>query len=139
MFARSYLAPIALVGAVLGGTVAAIAQSSPTTTVAPAPVASPYAMPGRHHGGWRAALATLNLTPDQSAKINSLMQTDRASMTAAQTAGTPPDPQARRAMHAKMMADIESVLTPDQKTQFEASMHHHRTPGMAPAPQASPA
>ena len=132
MFDRIYLAPLALAGVLLGTSVGAFAQAA--APIAPATSAtSGSAMNGHHrhhHRGWRAALDSLTLSPDQKTKIDATVRADRQAFRAG---GSEQTPEARRAAGAKMRADVESVLTPDQKTQFEATLKanraHATTPG----------
>lgn len=133
MFHRTYLGPIALAGALLGTSVAAFAQGQAPAPVAPAASATTGpAMNGHHHrrGGWRAALEGLTLTADQKTKIDSIMRADQEAYRAG---GNDQSPEARMAARAKMRTDVENVLTPDQKTQFEATLKYHRSPTTSPA------
>ncbi len=66
----------------------------------------------------------LNLTPDQTTAIKAIFDDERAKMEAERASGASLSPEDRR---AKMMAmreeentKIEAVLTPDQKTKYEA-------------------
>lgn len=125
---RSYLSLFAIVGALLGASVAAGAQTVPAS---PAPAASGApAAPGtgHHHRGGRMgrALRGLGLTSNQRAQIKTLMTSYRSSRTSA-------TPQTRQ----QLVAGIENVLTPTQRTQFEASMQHKGRNG-AGVPAASP-
>jgi len=89
----------------------AAVQASP---VADDATAAPSPRPVMH-GRLRAALASLDLTPDQQTKIRSIMQRAHASRMTA----TP-------MTHEAEVAAIEAVLTPDQRTSFEAAMQPAR-------------
>ena len=120
MSIRLFLTPFALAGALLGGCVAAFAQAAPPPAPAPAQQqgATPPAgadgapnAPPRHHANVRAALATLDLTSDQQAQVQSFMKSYRAS----RQTDTPET-------HKQLMAQIRGVLTPDQQTRFRSAM-----------------
>lgn len=144
MLDRSYLAPIALVGAILGVGAGAFAQT--VSAPAPAPAITHSTMPHarRHHGHNRmhAALETLGLTDDQKTKIAAIVRTDRESFHTGRTAQPPPTADERHAYQQKLRADVETVLTADQKAKFDIALTRHgdrRHPsGMMPIPQASP-
>ena len=127
MLNRMPLALFAIVGSLLGASVAAGAQTAAT---APAPVAS-YAPGATHHhrgGRMNRALRSLNLTTAQRTQIKTLMTSYRASRTSA-------TPQTRQ----QLMSGINNVLTPTQRTQFTAAMaRRHHDGSMAPAPNSSP-
>lgn len=120
----------ALAAAMLAASVAASAQSA-----APSAPSAPAGAHHHHHHGWRAALAQLALTTDQKTRIDALVRADRSALETSADAGTP---AGRAAYRAKLRSDIETVLTPDQKTQFEASMTHHHARPDAGAPTVSP-
>jgi Spy/CpxP family protein refolding chaperone len=88
---------------------AASAQSAP-----PAPAAQPH-----HHGGWMHALHSVNLTADQRAQIKSLAKQTRADNQNA-------DPATKRANIQKLRAQIDGLLTPDQRSQFQAAIAAQR-------------
>ncbi|QUD86621.1 MdtA/MuxA family multidrug efflux RND transporter periplasmic adaptor subunit [Phenylobacterium montanum] len=73
--------------------------------------------PGGGRGGARfqAMMDQLDLTPDQKEKIRPILSDMRQK---AMAAG--PDPEARRAAMKEAMPKIEAILTPEQKTKFEA-------------------
>jgi Spy/CpxP family protein refolding chaperone len=87
--------------------------------------------PGRH---LEMLQHELGLTPDQTAKVKTILDDGRAQMMAQHDAATSPEDR-----HVKMMADmqaenakIKAVLTPDQLTKFdamEARMREHRRDG----------
>jgi len=122
---RLILAPLALAGALLGGSVAAFAQAAP----APAATAPQNADDGapaqamHHRSKMREVLSSLDLTDDQKAQIKGFMKSFHDSR---QTA----TPETRK----QLLAQIEGVLTPDQAGKFEAGMHA-KAPDQAPQPQ----
>jgi Spy/CpxP family protein refolding chaperone len=125
VFVRPYLAILAMLGALLGATVAARAQAYPLPTAPPGAAAAPQnAAPGaaqRRRPRLRMVLRQLDLTPAQSGQIRSIVQSFRASRSSA-------TPMTRR----QMLGQIEGVLTPGQRGRFEAGMHPHRQPQAAP-------
>ncbi len=143
MLDRSYLAPIALVGAILGVGAGAVAQTTAAPTSAPAVTDSTMPHARHHHGHdrMRAALATLGLSADQKTKIAAIIRTDREAFRAGRSAQSPPSADERRTYREKMRADVEALLTADQKARLESALsrHGHAHPtGMMPMPQASP-
>jgi protein CpxP len=72
----------------------------------------------------------LNLTPDQSTAIRAIFEDERTKMEAARSADASLSPEDRRAKMMAMRQDentkIEAVLTPDQKTRYEAMMARQR-------------
>ena len=116
-------------------------------------LAQPAPAPGRFARGVRAAMASLDLTADQQTKIKAIfqarkdegqalraqMQADRNALRAAATVETP-DPTAvgqaflkvranRTAAAAKMKAvkaEIDAVLTADQRSRLEGWLAAHR-------------
>ncbi len=126
---RSFLASFVLAGVLLGAYGTAFAQSAP----APAPPAAqqnqngpggpdqqmgpdgqpdPNAPPQRPPNRMRLAIQSLTLSPDQHAKIQGMLRSFRQ----ARQAGTP-------VPRRQMIAQIESVLTPQQQHRFEAQLH----------------
>jgi len=131
MNARPYLSLIAFASALLGGTVAAGAQSAPypmpTAPAADGSQAQPSATHARHPNRMRAALRQLNLSPDQRSQIAAMMKSFRASRRSA-------TPMTRK----QLLANIASVLTPDQRAKMQTLMHHRRRqPDPAPSASAS--
>jgi Spy/CpxP family protein refolding chaperone len=112
---------------------AAFAQTAP----APAPLTSP--MPGmqRHHGhhghrgGYMRVLNTLGLSDAQKQQIKTAMQQSRQ-------ANQNADPATRKANREKLRAQIDAILTPDQRTRLQAALAQQRaqrrTMQGAPAP-----
>jgi Spy/CpxP family protein refolding chaperone len=121
---RLILAPLALVGALLGGSVAAFAQAAPAPAAAAPQNADGAPVPGMHRRSkMREVLSSLDLTADQEAQIKGFMKSFRDSR---QTA----TPETRK----QLLAQIEGVLTPDQEGKFEAGMHA-KAADQAPQPQ----
>jgi len=81
---------------------------------------------GRGGGAARmqAMLATLNLTADQKAKVTAIFADAR---TKAAAAGD--DMDARRSIMQDANKQVEALLTPDQKTKFEAARAQARAAG----------
>jgi Spy/CpxP family protein refolding chaperone len=127
MSARPYLALVALAGALFGATVAARAENGPyPLPTAPAadgaqPQVGAPAHPRRNR--LRAALAQLNLSAAQRSQIRSMIRSFRVARQSA-------TPMTRR----QLVSNIEGVLTPDQRTQFQTFMRHRRgNPNAQPA------
>lgn len=135
-----YLALPALAGALLGASVAAFAQSGPPPAGPNAPYAATQsnggaapdtqgaARPHRHGGPMRRALKGLALSPEQRTKIHGFMHSYRA----ARASGTPES-------RARLIAQIEGVLTPDERAHFESRLHRQHPPAngaSAPEPNA---
>jgi protein CpxP len=87
----------------------------------------------------------LNLSTDQQAAIRQIFADEQAKMEAQRSSGQPMSQQDRRAammaMRQDQTAKIEAVLTPDQKTKYEAMeakmrerMQEHRDGGTPPPP-----
>jgi Spy/CpxP family protein refolding chaperone len=103
---------------------------------APAPLGSPAPGMHRHHGhggGYMRAMRTLGLSAAQNQQIQAAMQQSRQ-------ANQNADPATRKANRAKLHAQIEGILTPDQRTRLQAALaqqrQQRRTMG-APAPGAT--
>jgi Spy/CpxP family protein refolding chaperone len=133
---RNRFVPFLVVAAILAVPLMVDAQTTP----APAPAASgaPMTGPGHHHRRHRDALMhalqSLDLTDAQKQQVATFRSQERA-------ANKNADMATRQANGAKMHDQIMGILTPDQKTQLQARMHHsmHSGPGMtAPAPSPSP-
>jgi Spy/CpxP family protein refolding chaperone len=118
----------------LGALAFAAALALPTVACAQQGPAQPNngapAAAGHHRGGPAAALEGLNLTPDQRDQIKAAIRADRAA--AKSSDGQQPDPATRKANREKMIGDIEQVLTPDQRTQFETNLRAMRHGGGQP-------
>jgi Spy/CpxP family protein refolding chaperone len=117
--------------------VATLAQVTPAPT--------PYTMPangagpgGQHGHGFGRAMHGITLSAAQTAQLKALHDQYRA----AHPAGSPHDPQAEQQMRASML----NILTPAQRTQFEANlaqmrqghMHGSHTGGQDPQPTPTP-
>lgn len=142
MLDRSYLASLALAGAILAVCAGAFAQApSPSTSGAAMTDSATPTAPHHHRNRLRAALETLGLSDDQKTKIATIMRADRATFRAAQSAQTPPTPESKRAYQSKLRADVEGELTADQKAKLELALaRHHRdgTGGSTPTVRPSP-
>jgi Spy/CpxP family protein refolding chaperone len=109
---------------------ASLAQQSSGTVTGPAATAQPDAGHG-HGGGMMAALHDLNLSDAQVQQIKQIHDQYRQ----AHPPGSPHDPQAMQAMRQAVL----NVLTPAQRTQFEAKMqalraqYQSQNNGAAPA------
>ncbi len=129
MFNRPYLTIPALIGALLGAGVAAHAQTTPgSPAVFSSPVPGGIAVMRAHKGGRMSrALRSLGLSPAQKAQIKAARQSYRSSRGSA-------TPETR----AQLRSQIENVLTPVQRTRFDAAMQHGKrnrnTPLASPAP-----
>jgi Spy/CpxP family protein refolding chaperone len=128
--ARPSLSVLAMFCALLGAGAAAGAQTYPLPTAPPANAgpadgASGAAQhPARRR--FRAALQALGLSPAQRTQIRSMIVAFRASRGSA-------TPMTRR----QLLTQIDGVLTPQQRSQFDAAMHPHRQAAPAAAPQNS--
>lgn len=96
----------------------AFAQTAP----APAPLTSP--MPGKHghhghRGGYMRVLNTLGLSAAQKQQIQTAMQQSRQ-------ANQNADPATRKANREKLRAQIDGILTPDQRTRLQAALAQQR-------------
>ena len=106
--------------------------------VAQAQQGPPPPPPQSQHGDWMMhRFSDLNLTDAQKSQIQTLMQNYRQ----AHPRGSTPDPDARK----QLRAQIDAVLTPDQRAQLkadEAKMRAQRqgndTNNPPPAPGATP-
>jgi Spy/CpxP family protein refolding chaperone len=134
---------IAAFAALLALPVAALAQQAPATPPT-APMQPGAETPGHHrhgghHNGFRAALAKLDLSPQQKTQI-------QQALTQSREANRNADPATRKANRDKLHAQIEAILTPAQRTQLQAGLaqeraRHHREGGAwsSPGPSATPA
>ena len=114
---RRLIASAALIAA-FAAPLAAFAQQ------APAPVAGSPAPERHHHGGpFMRALRTLDLSASQRQQIEDAMaQTRQANRNA--------DESTRRANREKQRAQIETILSPEQRARFQAELQkqHGRRP-----------
>lgn len=120
-----------------------LAASAQTAPVPPAggPAAGAPAGPqagyrGHHRKGFAHALRGLNLSAAQKQQIAGFMKAARTNMRSAGTV----DPQARRANMLALRRQIDGVLTPEQRTQFQANLSRERDMKRdhGPAPAALP-
>ncbi len=113
---RTHLTALALIGTLLGAGCAAGAQSASNGTGPDNAAPAAPAAHGRMHGGLLGrAMAGLDLTDDQKARIKDARMKFRASR---QTS----TPETRE----QYMADVESSMTADQKTRFESNLRSLR-------------
>lgn len=114
----------------------AVACTFPAAAFAQAaPLASPAPGMHRHHGhggGYMRALRTLGLSDAQKQQIQTAMQQSRQS-------GQNADPAARKANREKLRAQIDGILTADQRTRLRTALAQQRqqrrtmgAPGSAP-------
>ncbi len=91
--------------------------------------------PARMHR-FQRVLESLNLTDAQKTQIKQIMADTRAKNTDA-------DPETRKSNFKDAMAKIDTVLTPEQRTEFHAKMQAMRRPpasdASSPQPDASSA
>lgn len=124
MINRHFLAATALVTALCGASAAAQAQAAPALSPASAPSAAPFAH--KHHRSRLArALRSLDLSSAERAQIRTILGNARQ----AKQSGTP-------LPHRQVLSQIEGVLTPAQRTAFEAALAHpvriHPQPAATP-------
>ncbi len=136
---KRILFPAALVLTLAGGLAfAQEPQQAPPPQQAPAPIVRSHG----HHGQdpHRAAMRLskqLNLTPDQTAKVEPILAGRDEKMAALRSSDTPADPKTLRKQFHAIQRDTEQqlagVLTPEQVEQLK-SMHHggHHRPGAQP-------
>jgi Spy/CpxP family protein refolding chaperone len=111
---RNRFVAVAALAAVLAVPAAAFAQAPP----AGAPATAPH----RHHNPMRAALGQLNLSPAQKSQLDGVFAQAKQMRQANQTA----DPATRKANRDAMIGKIDAILSPDQRTQFHASLAQMR-------------
>ncbi len=105
-----------LAAGLIAGSAGAFAQTAPSSADASAAPAT-----GAHHhhkNKMMSALRELNLSDDQKAKIKGYMTSYRDARSSA-------TPETREALRGQ----IEGVLTPDQRAQFEARLKAHSEEG----------
>jgi protein CpxP len=120
---------------VLSGGLAFAQTAAPAPDPQQAPAARPHHMHNPHKEAKRLSQA-LNLTPDQTAKLEPILA-DRDQKEAALMSNTSLDPKdmhkQRRAIERGMDDQLATVLTPDQLTQMKSMHHgHHGQPGTQP-------
>jgi periplasmic protein CpxP/Spy len=118
--------------------VAALAQQAPPAPAAPGAPGQPGMGRHGHRGGFRHALESLNLSAAQKTQIQQILAQARGQNRNA-------DPATRKANREKLRSQIEAVLTPAQRTQFQTVLQqqrrdHQRRGGAwaSPAPNATP-
>jgi Spy/CpxP family protein refolding chaperone len=115
--------------ALLGAGAAAVAQTYPLPTAPPganAPAAGPGDAQRPAHPRFRAVLQQLDLSAAQRAQIRSMIVAFRTSRGG-------PNPMTRR----QLLTQIDGVLTPQQRTRFDAAMRPRRPAVPMAAPQNS--
>ncbi len=111
---------LALLALTLGLPAVASAQTAPAAPGAP-PAASapantaPGSVPRHHHNRYMRAVRSLNLSDAQKQQIRGFVQAMR-------TANQNADPVTKRANAKQLRAQIDGVLTPDQRTQLRAAL-----------------
>lgn len=127
-----------LAGAALLALALPLAVSAQTTTAAPTTTTTTETEGAHHHHGGglnRMAMRGITLTDAQKQQIMQL----RTAYKTAHPKGSTPDPASRKALRDQMLG----VLTPDQRTQYDANVKQLRAErknaGNGPfAPNASP-
>ena len=134
--------------------IAALAlASTAATSLAQTPAPSPAAPEGcagkKHHEkggkGAQGPLASLNLTPDQKAKMDVLRADLRTKVgTINSNAALTPEQKKEqiKGLHQANRTQVEAILTPEQLAQLQkakAERKEHRKAGGEANPQASPA
>jgi Spy/CpxP family protein refolding chaperone len=108
---------------------AAAAQQAPPAPPAGGPVQRNHHGHGGHYG---RALRHLHLSDAQRQQI-------RTAMTQMRQNNQNVDPQTRRANVKQLRAQIDAILTPDQRTRLHNELRHgHRNNGAAPAAPPAP-
>ncbi len=107
---RNAFAPL-IAAALFCAPAVALAQATPLMTPLPN---IPYRGPGPDHHKMRHVLATLNLTPQQQSQI---AQFHAEYVSSKSTTHPETGPQLR--------AKYESILTPEQRSEFDAQMGGH--------------
>ncbi len=121
---------------VLAGSMAFAQQATPAAPVTAAPPV--HAANPRHQA---AKLAKeLNLTPDQTAKIEPILADRDQKIAALRTDTTLPPNALKKQMHVIQKTakeQMDAVLTPEQAEQLKTLQHAH-SPASKPAPAATP-
>ena len=154
---------------ILGGRVLTLAALTLTATLAGgyalASGWNPASGGGRHGGFNRRALASLDLSDDQKAKIKAVFEAEKPTFQALRTEGqaarqalrtvagsTTPDPaqvgqaylrldanrKAARAERQKVHASVNALLTPDQQARLASSLSNARGRWKVAPPAGSP-
>ena len=110
MHSFRFISAAALVAALL----TPLGASAQTLPPAAAPVQH------RHHAGrFATAVHALNLSADQRRQIDDAIASNRATSRGA-------DKATKQANRKRLRAQIESLLTPDQRAQLSAELHRKR-------------
>ena len=78
-----------------------------------------------HRAGFVRIVRSLNLSPEQRTQMRQIVAQYRQ----AHPKGSKPDPQARKALRAQLLA----ILTPDQRLQLKSDIHRRKS--MQPVPE----
>ncbi len=74
----------------------------------------------RHHGNQGEMMKDLNLSADQQARLKTIHEAERKEMQALKADGkSEAGKAARKEIHEKYRTQLESVLTPDQRSKFK--------------------
>jgi Spy/CpxP family protein refolding chaperone len=133
LFAR--LAPV-LFGAVLSGGIVLAQQPAPPDATTPPPPPHQRHAPNPHQQAVHLS-KVLNLTPDQTAKLEPILADRDQKMEAIHSNGQLTQQEVRQQMmevRRSTQQQLETVLTPDQMQQMRSMEQEHRGRG----PQGSP-
>jgi len=138
---KRILFPAAIVLSLAGGLAfAQEPQQAPPPQQAPAPIVRPHEHHAQdpHHAAMRLS-KQLNLTADQTAKIEPILASRDEKLAALKSSDQTDPKSLHKQMHAiqrDTQQQLAGVLTPEQVEQMK-SMHHggHRGPQSQPAPQ----
>ncbi len=126
------LALTTALGLAFAGSIAFAQQPAPDAAQQPpAPIVRPHDGPRAPDPHRQALMLSrrLNLTPDQTAKIEPLLA-DREQKMAALRANTSLTPdqmrEQMRSIHQQERSQFASILTPEQQEQMKAMRHHGR-------------
>ena len=113
-------------GLVSLGVVAALAVpvALANSQATPPPQATHKEM-GMHHGGLEAAVASLNLTDDQKAKVKDIFTDAKTKHQAVSSDASLSEEQKKakvKELHSAIMAKLNEVLTPDQQAELKVKM-----------------
>jgi len=130
---KRILLPAALVLAISGG-LAFAQEPAPPAQQAPAPIVRPreHHAPDPHRAAMRLS-KQLNLTPDQTAKVEPILASRNEKIAALRSSDTQADPKTLRKQFHAIQRDTQQqlagVLTPDQVEQLKSMRHGHHKPG----------
>ena len=131
--------PVAL-ALVLSGSLTFAQQPQPQAPDAQSTTAAPAHTPNPHLQTMRLA-KELNLTPDQTSKVEPILASRDQQIAALRTNNSIAPADLRKQMHAIQQStrdQLNAVLTPDQIQQFKSIQHEHHNKGQA-APAPAPA